>query len=83
MSLNLPETKEEMLKIVGVTHANYEKYGRDLLKITIKYAEERNKFSKYFVKNLQIITSKQNYHWICECWVQLYSIRMINVDHVY
>lgn len=52
MSLNLPETKEEMLKIVGVTHANYEKYGRDLLKITIKYAEERNKFSKYFVRNV-------------------------------
>lgn len=51
MSLNLPETKEEMLKIVGVTLANYEKYGRDLLKITMKYAEERNKFSKFYFVN--------------------------------
>ncbi|XP_054287329.1 recQ-like DNA helicase Blm [Macrosteles quadrilineatus] len=45
MSLKLPETREEMLKIIGVTHANYEKYGKDLLKITSKYAEERNKLN--------------------------------------
>lgn len=47
MSLNLPETREEMLAIAGVTHANYEKYGRDLLKITGKYAEEKHKLSEY------------------------------------
>lgn len=45
MSLNLPETREEMLAIPGVTQANYEKYARDLLKITARYAEEKKKLS--------------------------------------
>lgn len=34
MSQSLPETEEDMLKIVGVTKANFEKYGRQLLEIT-------------------------------------------------
>jgi len=42
MSYSLPETKEEMLKIVGVTKANFEKYGQQLLEITQEAAA--NKF---------------------------------------
>ncbi|XP_022183329.1 Bloom syndrome protein homolog [Myzus persicae] len=42
MSNSLPETEEEMLKIVGVTKANFEKYGRQLLEITQEAAA--NKF---------------------------------------
>lgn len=44
MSYSLPETEEEMLKIVGVTKANFEKYGRQFLEITQEAAA--NKFSK-------------------------------------
>ncbi|XP_050434799.1 recQ-like DNA helicase Blm isoform X2 [Adelges cooleyi] len=44
MSRILPETEEEMLKIVGVTKANFEKYGRQLLEITQEAAA--NKFGK-------------------------------------
>jgi len=44
MSHSLPETEEEMLKIVGVTKANFEKYGRQLLEITQEAAA--NKFGK-------------------------------------
>lgn len=44
MSNSLPETEEEMLKIVGVTKANFEKYGRQLLEITQEAAA--NKFGK-------------------------------------
>ncbi|XP_050543933.1 recQ-like DNA helicase Blm [Daktulosphaira vitifoliae] len=42
MSRILPETEEQMLKIVGVTKANFEKYGRQLLEITQEAAA--NKF---------------------------------------
>jgi len=49
MSHSLPETEEEMLKIVGVTKANFEKYGRQLLEITQEAAA--NKFGK---KNIGI-----------------------------
>ncbi|XP_025411035.1 Bloom syndrome protein homolog isoform X1 [Sipha flava] len=41
MSQSLPETEEEMLKIVGVTKANYEKYGRQLLKVTQEAAADK------------------------------------------
>lgn len=44
MSQSLPETEEEMLKIVGVTKANFEKYGKQLLEITQEAAA--NKFGK-------------------------------------
>lgn len=43
MSRKLPETEAEMLTVVGVTRANYEKYGKSLLQITQKFAEEKNK----------------------------------------
>lgn len=48
MSQSLPETEEEMLKIVGVTKANFEKYGRQLLEITQEAAA--NKFGKNYFK---------------------------------
>lgn len=44
MAQCLPETEEEMLKIVGVTKANFDKYGRQLLEITQEAAA--NKFGK-------------------------------------
>lgn len=47
MSQSLPETEEEMLKIVGVTKANFEKYGRQLLEITQEAAA--NKFGKNYI----------------------------------
>lgn len=48
MAQTLPETEEEMLKIVGVTKANFEKYGRQLLEITQEAAA--NKFGKNIFK---------------------------------
>lgn len=48
MAQTLPETEEEMLKIVGVTKANFEKYGRQLLEVTQEAAA--NKFGKYYFK---------------------------------
>lgn len=45
MSRKLPETQSEMLTVVGVTRANFEKYGKPLLKITQQYAEEKSKVS--------------------------------------
>lgn len=65
MSINLPETKTDMLKIVGVTEANFEKYGRDLLKITEKFAEEKHKISKYNLNLLSINMQNNNYHVYC------------------
>ncbi|CAH0389328.1 unnamed protein product [Bemisia tabaci] len=41
MSELLPSTREEMLKVVGVTQANYQKYGPQFLEITKMYAEEK------------------------------------------
>lgn len=41
MSQILPETKEEMLKIVGVTKANFDKYGQQLIEITLEAAANR------------------------------------------
>lgn len=57
MSLSMPETEEDMLKIVGVTKANFEKYGRQLLTITQEAAAD--KFGKYYFeftnKNVYIV----------------------------
>lgn len=60
MSQSLPETEEEMLKIVGVTKANFEKYGRQLLKITQEAAAD--KFGKVYFKRKfkSIIIVKKN-----------------------
>ncbi|RZF42700.1 hypothetical protein LSTR_LSTR001495 [Laodelphax striatellus] len=41
MSRELPESEIEMLKIVGVTKANFEKFGKPLLEITQAYAAEK------------------------------------------
>ncbi|XP_046388536.1 Bloom syndrome protein homolog isoform X2 [Ischnura elegans] len=41
MSQRLPETEEEMLRIPHVTHANFEKYGKPLLEVTIQYATQK------------------------------------------
>ncbi|XP_039292591.1 Bloom syndrome protein homolog [Nilaparvata lugens] len=41
MSRDLPESEMEMLKIVGVTKANFEKFGKPLLEITQAYAAEK------------------------------------------
>jgi hypothetical protein len=38
MSRLLPETEEEMLNVVGVTKANFDKYGKELLDIIQGYA---------------------------------------------
>jgi hypothetical protein len=66
MSQSLPETEEEMLKIVGVTKANYEKYGRQLLKVTQEAAAD--KFGKiYFICKLKctiVIYLKNKYRVI-------------------
>lgn len=53
MSQILPETEEEMLKIVGVTKANFEKYGRQLLEITQEAAA--NKFGINYYKKIYVI----------------------------
>ncbi|XP_063864598.1 recQ-like DNA helicase BLM isoform X1 [Scylla paramamosain] len=41
MSLELPESEEEMMKIPHVTRANYEKYGEALLDVTQRYAAQK------------------------------------------
>ncbi|XP_075220748.1 Bloom syndrome helicase [Lycorma delicatula] len=41
MSRELPESEENMLSIVGVTSANFKKYGKQLLEITQQYAAEK------------------------------------------
>jgi len=41
MSIQMPETPEDMLRLPGVTKANFEKYGQKLLKITVKYSAEK------------------------------------------
>ena len=41
MSVELPETPEQMLQVPGVTQANLDKYGSQLLEITVKYSAER------------------------------------------
>ncbi|XP_046659384.1 Bloom syndrome protein homolog [Homalodisca vitripennis] len=81
MSLTLPESREEMLTITGVTQANYEKYGRDLLKITCRYAEEKSKlnFTDITKKKEVSVTllqkqrgsEKEEEKWKCKgnsCW---------------
>ncbi|KAK9507480.1 hypothetical protein O3M35_007332 [Rhynocoris fuscipes] len=42
MSKELPRNEEEMLKIVGVTKANFDKYGKELLTIIAGFAEVRD-----------------------------------------
>ncbi|CAG7728181.1 unnamed protein product [Allacma fusca] len=41
MSVELPETPEQMLQIPGVTKANLDKFGTQLLNITVKYAADK------------------------------------------
>ncbi|XP_045112964.1 Bloom syndrome protein homolog isoform X2 [Portunus trituberculatus] len=41
MSMELPESEEEMMKIPHVTRANYEKYGEALLDVTKRYADQK------------------------------------------
>ncbi|XP_012280002.1 Bloom syndrome protein homolog [Orussus abietinus] len=42
MSQQLPETEEAMLQIPHVTKANFDKYGKALLEITKKYANDKS-----------------------------------------
>lgn len=41
ISQNLPECEEDMLKIEGVTKANFDKYGKELLMISQQYAGQK------------------------------------------
>ena len=41
MSVEMPETPEEMLTIPGVTVSNMEKYGKQLLDVTIGFSAQR------------------------------------------
>lgn len=41
MSLQLPTTEGEMLMIDGVTKANFDKFGKFMLKITSEYASKK------------------------------------------
>lgn len=42
MSKQLPQTEEEMLNIVGVTKANFDKYGKQLLDVIEGFAAVRD-----------------------------------------
>lgn len=48
MSQQLPCNEEEMLKIPHVTKANFDKYGKALLDITKKYAEQKEGMLLFF-----------------------------------
>lgn len=41
LAAKMPETKEEMLKIPHVTQANFEKFGKEFLEITVHYSAEK------------------------------------------
>lgn len=41
MSIDMPETPDEMLAQPGVTKSNFDKYGKRLLDITVKYSAEK------------------------------------------
>lgn len=42
MSKSLPETEEDMLNVVGVTKANFDKYGKQLLEVISEYSIARD-----------------------------------------
>lgn len=42
MSQRMPTGEQEMLKIPHVTKANFDKYGKALLDVTIKFAQEKS-----------------------------------------
>lgn len=42
MSESLPETEEDMLNIVGVTKANFDKFGRQLLDVIEDFSFQRD-----------------------------------------
>lgn len=73
MSIQTPETPDEMLRVPGVTKANFLKYGQKLLNITIKYKAEKFKvLSEYQANNIEEYetqsskpgTSKSSNGWI-------------------
>lgn len=41
MSIQMPETPDEMMRLPGVTKANFEKYGQKLLAITVSCSAEK------------------------------------------
>lgn len=47
MSRDMPVSEEEMMRIPHVTQANFDKYGKEFLKITERYASE--KLCKYLI----------------------------------
>lgn len=49
MSKLLPETEDEMLKIDGVTKANFDKYGKHMLEITQQCAMQKLGNFLYFL----------------------------------
>lgn len=49
MSQKLPSTEAEMLKVPHVTRANFDKYGKALLDITKKFAEDKKSLCLKFM----------------------------------
>lgn len=41
MSIAMPETPDEMMQLPGVTKANFEKFGKRLLDVTVKHSAEK------------------------------------------
>lgn len=58
MSERLPETEADMMSIPHVTRANFEKFGKRFLEVTLKYtAEKLCKYNlNFFSENHLIIT---------------------------
>lgn len=44
MSIQMPETEEDMLQIPHITNANYEKYGKKFLEVIIPYSAQQSAY---------------------------------------
>lgn len=53
MSLLMPETEEDMLKIDGVTKSNFEKFGQPLLEIIKQAAAEKSGMNNCYLHTLK------------------------------
>ncbi|XP_044727806.1 Bloom syndrome protein homolog [Chrysoperla carnea] len=60
MAAKLPDTVEEMLTLPHVTKANFEKYGHELLEITMKYSIEKCSLLRELKEKQQTITATRN-----------------------
>lgn len=55
MSLLMPQTKEDMLKIDGVTKSNFEEFGQPLLEIIKQAVVEKSSMPDYYLYTFSLL----------------------------